>query len=451
MASFLAQIAKEKVTVWRKTMSKKSNIEKLMHLLEHATSPYMVVEESILQLKEAGFQKLSLNQDFGLNSGGKYYIEHHGSSLFAFTIGDKFAFRQGFKIATAHTDFPGFRIKPNPDITTNQYRQINVEVYGGPILNTWLDRPLSAAGRVTLKSKHVFKPEIRIIDLKKPLFTIPNVAIHLNRDVNKGIELNKQTDLLPLAAIVNEELGGGKFISYLANELSVKEEDILDYELNLYNLDKPSFFGLNEEFISAPRIDNVSSVQAALTGIIEGNTNNGINVIALFDHEEVGSRTKQGAGSSILALILEKILLSFGRDRAKFLSALSDSFMLSVDVAHGLHPNKISKHDVTNQPVLGSGFCIKEACSQSYATDSEAIGIVEQLSIYGNVPYQKYINRSDIPGGSTIGAIASMHLPMNIVDVGIPILAMHSARETMGAKDYDSLTLLLKTFFSYDR
>lgn len=431
-------------------MSNISNIEKLMHLLEHATSPYMVVEESIVQLKEAGFEKLSLNQDWGLNNGGKYYIEHHGSSLFAFTIGDKFAFRQGFKVATAHTDFPGFCIKPNPDMITNQYRQINVEVYGGPILNTWLDRPLSAAGRVTLKSNHVFKPEIRLVDLKKPLFTIPNLAIHLNRDVNKGIELNKQTDLLPLAAIVNEELGGGNFISYLAKELSVKEEEILDYELNLYNLDKPCFLGLNEEFISSPRIDNVSSVQAALTGIIEGNGSDGINVIALFDHEEVGSRTKQGAGSSILALILEKILLSFGRDRAKFLSALSDSFMLSVDVAHGLHPNKINRHDVTNQPILGSGFCIKEACSQSYATDSEAVGIVEQLCIYGNFPHQKYINRSDIPGGSTIGAIASMHLPMNIVDVGVPILAMHSARETMGAKDHDSLTLLLKTFFSYD-
>lgn len=431
-------------------MSNKSNLEKLMNLLENATSPYMVVNESIEQLKEAGFQKLLLNQDWGLINGGKYYIEHHGSSLFAFTVGDKFAFRQGFKIATAHTDFPGFRIKPNPDLISNKYRQINVEVYGGPILNTWLDRPLSAAGRVTLKSNHVFKPEVRLVDLQKALFTIPNVAIHLNRDVNKGIELNKQTDLLPLAAIVNEELGGEKFIAYLAKELSVNEEDILDYELNLYNLDKPCLFGLNDEFISSPRIDNVSSVQAALTGIIEGNSESGINVIAFFDHEEVGSRTKQGAGSNVLAHILEKILLSFGRDRAKFLSAISDSFMLSVDVAHGLHPNKINKHDVTNQPILGSGFCIKEACSQSYATDSEAIGIVEQLCIHGNVPYQKYINRSDIPGGSTIGSIASVHLPMNIVDVGAPILAMHSAREMMGAKDHDSLTLLLKTFFGYD-
>lgn len=438
------------MTFGGKTMDKQSNIENLIDFLSVSTSPYMAVEDSIRQLEEAGFQGLLLNKDWGLDNGGKYYINHNGSSLFAFTIGEKFSYRQGFKIATAHTDFPGFRIKPNPDLTTNQYRQINVEVYGGPILNTWLDRPLSAAGRVVLKSDNIFKPEIRLIDLKKPLFTIPNLAIHLNREVNKGVELNKQTDLLPIAAMINDELGGFNFISYLANELSVKEEDILDYELNLYNLDNPCLLGLNEEFISASRIDNLTSVQAAVTAIIEGNAKKGINVIALFDHEEVGSKTKQGAGSSILALILEKIILSFGRDRAKFLSVLSDSFMLSVDVAHGIHPNKVNKHDITNQPVLGKGLCIKEACSQSYPTDSEAVGIVEQLCNYGNIPYQKFINRSDIIGGSTIGAIASTHLPMKIVDVGVPVLAMHSARELMGAKDQEYLTNLLENFFGYD-
>lgn len=431
-------------------MSNRSNIDSLTRLLTVGTSPYMVVQEGIRQLSEAGFKRLSLNQDWGLDNGGKYYIEHHGSSLFAFTVGDKFAFRQGFKIATAHTDFPGFCIKPNPDVTTNQYRQINVEVYGGPILNTWLDRPLSVAGRVTLKSNHIFKPEIRYIDFKKPLFTIPNLAIHLNRDVNKGIELNKQTDMLPISAIVNEELGGENFLTFLAKELSVSPEQILDYELNLYNMDSPCFIGLNEEFLSASRIDNLTSVQAALTGIINGTGSKNINVIALFDHEEVGSKTKQGAGSSILSLLLEKILLAFGRDRAKFLSVLSDSFMLSVDVAHGLHPNKINKHDITNQPILGKGLCIKEACSQSYATDSEAVAIVEQLCIYGNIPYQKFVNRSDMIGGSTIGAIASAHLPMKIVDIGIPILAMHSARELMGTTDQDYLTSALEIFFSYD-
>lgn len=431
-------------------MREDNNIDNLMSFLEHATSPYMVVEEGIKQLEEAGFQRLCLSQDWGLNNGGKYYVEHHGSTLFAFTVGDKFSFKQGFKIVTAHTDFPGFCIKPNPNITTNKYQQINVEVYGGPILNTWLDRPMSAAGRVTLKSDNVFKPEVRLIDLKKPLFTIPNLAIHLNREVNKGVELNKQTDLLPIAAMVNEELGGNNFISYLAKELNVDEDQILDYELNLYNLDSPCFLGLNEEFISSPRIDNLSSVQAALSGIINATSNKGINVIALFDHEEVGSRTKQGAGSSILSLLLEKIFLCFGRDRAKFLSALSDSFMLSADVAHGLHPNKVNKHDITNQPVLGRGLCIKEACSQSYATDSEAVAIVEQLCIHGGIDYQKYVNRSDIIGGSTIGAIASTHLPMRIVDLGIPILAMHSARELMGKKDQEALIQLIKLFFQYE-
>lgn len=429
-------------------MSNNSNVENLMNLLSKGTSPYMVVQESVSQLENAGFKSLELSQDWGLDYGGKYYIAHHGSSLFAFTIGKQFVFREGYRIATAHTDSPGFRIKPNPDITTNKYCQINVEVYGGPILNTWLDRPLSASGRVTLKSNDIFKPDIRLIDLKKPLFTIPNVAIHLNHEVNKGIELNKQTDLLPITAIVNEELGGDRFIKYLANELGTDPDNILDYELNLYNLDEPCLLGLKDEFLSSPRIDNLTSVQAALTGIMNGNRESGINVIAFFDHEEIGSKTKQGAGSNILALILEKVILSFGRDRAKFLSAISDSFMLSVDVAHGLHPNKISKHDLTNQPILGQGLCIKEACSQSYATDSEAIAIVEQLCQANNINYQKFSNRSDIAGGNTIGAIAATHLPMNIVDIGIPILAMHSSRELMGSDDQDNLTKVLKVYFS---
>lgn len=425
-----------------------SSIKELTQLIENGTSPFTVVQEGIRQLKEAGFKPLELKQDWGLDQGGKYYIEHHGSSLFAFKIGKQFAFRQGFKIATAHTDFPGFRIKPNPDVTTKQYGQINVEVYGGPILNTWLDRPLSAAGRVILKSDNIFKPEIRTIDLKKPLFTIPNLAIHLNKEINKGMELNKQTDLLPISSIIKEEIGTKNFLSYLAKEIEVSPKQILDYELNLYNLDKPCSLGLNEEFLSSPRIDNLTSVQGILSGIISGDGEEGIQVAALFDHEEIGSRTKQGAGSSILSLILEKILLSFGRDRAKFLSVMSESFMLSVDVAHGLHPNKVSKHDITNQPILGQGICIKEACSQSYATDSEAIGSIEQLCLAGSIPYQKFANRSDIAGGSTIGAIAATHLPMKIVDIGIPILAMHSAREVMGIKDQEYLTSVLHNYFS---
>ncbi|MFA9378087.1 MAG: M18 family aminopeptidase [Lachnotalea sp.] len=428
-------------------MNNNSNIKQLMKVLLVGTSPYMVVQEGVKQLEEAGFKSLELSQDWGLDYGSKYYISHHGSSLFAFTVGDQFVFREGFRIATAHSDFPGFRIKPNPDLTTNKYRQINVEVYGGPILNTWLDRPLSASGRVTLKSNDVFKPEIRLIDLKKPLFTIPNVAIHLNKEVNKGVELNKQTDLLPITAIVNEELEGEGFIQYLANELDTNPDNILDYELNLYNLDSPCLLGLNEEFLSSPRIDNLTSVQAILTGIINGSRENGINVVALFDHEEIGSRTKQGAGSNILSLILEKIFLSFGRDRGKFLSAIAASFMLSVDVAHGLHPNKVSKYDITNQPILGKGICIKEACSQSYATDSEAVAIVEQLCQANQIDYQKFTNRSDIQGGGTIGAIAAIHLPMKIIDIGVPMLAMHSAREVMGTRDQDGLVELLEAYF----
>lgn len=425
-------------------MNQIDDAEKLLQLTEEGTSPFHVTASVERQLQKAGFQKVELGENWKLEKGGRYYLPHHGSSLLAFTIGKDYRNGDGFRIAAAHTDFPGLRIKPAPEVKKAGYRQLNVEIYGGAILNTWLDRPLSASGRVALRSDDVFHPRMCLVDFKKPFLTIPNLAIHMNREVNKGVELNRQTDMLPVFGLEDSE----EFLTRLAEQLQVDREDILEYELGLYNTDTGDYLGLAEEFISSPRLDNLTSVQAITTAMIEGGRERGINVAAYFDHEEIGSRTKQGAGSTLLSTVLEKILLSLTENRAEFLETYGDSMLLSVDVAHGIHPNHTDKHDPTNQNVLGKGVCIKEACTQSYATDSEAVAIVQQICESRGISYQKFVNRSDIAGGSTLGSIASSVLPIRTVDIGVPLLAMHSGRELMGTADQESLRQLIQGFYS---
>lgn len=424
--------------------------EQLLQLVDAGTSPFHVVADVERQLTEAGFTRLSMDCDWGLDNGGKYYVVHNGSSLIAFTIGKALRYRESFRIAAAHTDFPGLRVKPSPEIVKDGYRQLNVEVYGGAILNTWLDRPLSAAGRVVLRSDEVFCPEVRLVDFRKPFLTIPNLAIHINREINKGVELNKQTDMLPVLGLEGEEKDETFFRKHLARELKVEPEDILEYELGLYNTDAGDFLGLSEEFISSPRLDNLTSVQAVTSALISGCRNKGINVAAFFDHEEIGSRTKQGAGSVLLSAVLERILLAYGRTREHFLESFYKSMLLSVDVGHALHPNKADKNDPTNKNVLGRGICIKEASGQSYATDSEAVAVLQQLCESVGIPYQKFVNRSDGTSGSTLGSIASSFLPVKTVDVGVPLLAMHSSRELMGTADQESLVRALEAFYGFE-
>ncbi len=420
--------------------------QELFQLLEKGTSGVMVVQEAQARLDAAGFEELTFQQIWGLQGKGKYYVKHHDTTLFAFTIGEKLSYDDTIRIGAAHTDFPCLRLKPNPDLAAGGYAQVNVEVYGGAILNTWLDRPLSISGRVALSSEDVMHPRMRNLSVERTLGVIPNLAIHMDRQVNKGKELNKQTDLLPILGFAKEGEEYA-FLAFLAEELSVKPEEILDYELWVYCREKPQYAGLHEELILSPRLDNLTSVQALLTGIIESERQEGINVVALFDHEEVGSRTKQGAGSILLNNLLERILDSLGRTPAQAAASLYDAFFLSVDVAHGMHPNQMGKTDLTNRPILGKGLCIKEASSQSYATDCEAVAVVEQICRKEDIPYQKYVNRSDIPGGGTLGSVASSFLPVKTVDIGVPLLAMHSAVETMGVLDMKALTDLIRAFY----
>lgn len=418
----------------------------LFHLLEKGTSAVMAVQEAAARLDAAGFEELSFSDIWGIAESGKYYVKHHDTTLFAFTIKKQSGFKDMIRIGAAHTDFPCLRIKPNPDVKAGGYSQINVEVYGGAILNTWMDRPLSISGRVALASEDAMHPLMRYLSVKRTLGVIPNLAIHMNRDVNKGLELNKQTDLLPILGLEKKEQEK-RFIHFLAKELGTEPEKILDYELWVYCRQKPQYAGLEGELIVSPRLDNLTSVQALLTGLIESRCEGGINVVALFDHEEVGSRTKQGAGSLLLTDFLHRVLGAVGRTPAQISASLYDAFLLSVDVAHGMHPNQMGKMDITNKPVLGKGLCIKEASSQSYATDCEAVAVVEQICRKENIPYQKFVNRSDMVGGGTLGAIASGLMPVRTVDIGVPLLAMHSAVETMGTEDMQALTDLICAYF----
>lgn len=429
--------------------------QKLTALLKESVSPYHTVLAAQKRLQEAGFSKLPSMGSWELQAEGKYYVVYGGSTLFAFVLGKQWAGAKKLRIAAAHTDFPGFAIKSNPDIVFNGYHQLNVEVYGGPILNTWMDRPLSAAGQVVIKTENVWEPELRLVDIKKPFCIIPNLAVHMNREVNKGVALNRQTDLLPVTGLAGENMDKDVFLHFLAEEMQGKPEDILSYDLRLYCTEEPQYVGMKEEFLSACHLDNTTSVQALLDGIIAaGNGIEGIRLAAFFDHEEIGSKTKQGAGSMLMRTVLGKIGASgqlagnFFADKMSAEELSEDAMMLSVDVAHAVHPNFSGKADPTNRPIPGKGFCIKEACAQSYATDSQAIAALKQLCDCEQIPWQTFVNRSDEAGGSTLGSVASSFLPIPTVDMGIGLLAMHSARELMGNSDMEALSRCICAFYT---
>ena len=421
----------------------------LIDVLNAGVSPFHCVEHSLEVLENAGFEEIRYDQPWKLVPGGKYVMNHHGTTFYAFTVGENFGSQDMLRMAAAHTDYPCLRIKPHADFTTNRYAQINVEVYGGPILNTWFDRPLGMAGCVVVRSEDVFAPRTILYRSDRPILTLPNLAIHMNRDVNKGVEINNQVDLMPIVDMLPEEQQKSEyFVEFLARELQVAKEDILDFELGTYCIEEPMYVGIEETMLSAPRLDNQTSVAALLEAIMKADRKTGINLIALFDHEEIGNTSKQGAASILLHDMVRRIAAGLGLDAEQTECMIYDAMLLSVDVAHAMHPNHKGKMDITNQPVMGSGFCIKEACSQSYATDAEAVSILRQICDANKVPYQIFVNRSDVRGGGTLGSVASTLLPVKTVDIGIPLLAMHSARELMGAADMRSLADAVRYFMT---
>ena len=425
--------------------------EELLAFIHSSTSPFHVVEESAKRLDRAGFKELQPEKSWHLASSGRYYIKIFGSTLLAFTVGEKsFAdCHAPLRMAAAHTDFPCFRLKPKAGMVQDGYGSLNVEPYGGLILRTWLDRPLSLAGKVVLRGKDAFHPDVRLIDFKKPLLTIPSLAIHMDREVNKEGALNAQKDMLPLAALLgNEAAKKDFFLQWLAEACEAEKESLLSYELGAYPYEAGCTCGLSDEFISSPRLDNLTSVLACLKAIESSRPAEGLRLIALFDNEEVGSRTKQGAGSTVLHGVLRRIYEDLAGESDALDRALAQGFLLSVDVAHAVHPAHSAKSDPRVRPTLGAGVVLKQAASQSYAGDAEAVAIVRALAEEHAIPWQQFVNRADSRGGSTLGAIASSFVPVRTMDIGAPILAMHSARETMGAADRHALERLLNVFLA---
>lgn len=419
----------------------------LINFINSSTSAYHTVLTAQNYLLRNHFVNLNLNDDWHINPEQKYFVKVYDSTLIAFIPHQNL--RDSIRIVVAHTDFPCLKLKPNAQVIQDGYGKLNAEVYGGIILNTWLDRPLSLSGKVILKSEDIFNPKVEFVDFKRPLLTIPNLAIHMDRTVNTGKSLNKQKEMLPLAfmQVSSTEKDSDYLLSLLAQQLHCEKNTILSYDLTVYQAENPCYLGFNSEFISAPRLDNITSVKACIEGIIADKRKTGLDVIVLFDNEEVGSRTKQGGASSLLTNVLERIYYACGYSRTVLLADLVKGFMLSADVAHALHPNYPEKNDITNKPILNHGVAIKSAASQSYAGDAEAMAIIKLLCDKYKIDYQIYVNRSDIAGGSTIGSIASALLTMRTLDIGAPILAMHSARETMGRNDQRSLEFLVRAFF----
>jgi aspartyl aminopeptidase len=403
----------------------------LIDFLDKSPTAYQSVTTIKEILDKEGFVEVKEEDKWGLQKEGKYYVIKNDSALIAFRVGKGDISEDGFKLIGAHTDSPGFRIKGNPEIVSEgKYLKLNTEVYGGPLLYTWFDRPLGIAGRVTVKGKSLLRPEIKLLNIKKPLLIIPSVAIHMNREVNEGFGVNKQKDTLPLISLISDKFEKDNYLlKIIAKELNVSEKDVLGFDLALCDIEKGSLIGLNEEFISAGRLDDMWMVYAGIKALVDGKVTNGTNIMVCVDNEETGSNTAQGADSDLLLNILERITLALGKDREGLHRALANSIMISADLAHAVHPNAEEKHDPTNRPLLGNGPVLKTACSGSYSTDSYNAAIFEGLCKASEIPYQNFYNRSDVRGGSTIGSMTSARLTIPVMDMGAPLLSMHSIRE----------------------
>lgn len=414
-------------------------LKDLMNFLDSSVTMFHAINECEKVLKDSGYIYLPENEKWNIRAG-KYYTKRNSSSLIAFDIanGD-----YHFQISAAHSDSPTFKLKDRPIIESNGYLKLNVEAYGGMIDATWLDKPLTLAGRVMVDTGCGI--ETRLLYIDKDLLIIPNVPIHFNREINKGFAFNNQVDMLPVFSAGN--LSEADFDKMLAKELGVKPEAILAKDLYLVNRQKATVIGYDNELISSGRLDDLECVYTSLLGFIEAMNNDHINVFAVFDNEEVGSVTKQGAMSTFLVSTLNRINKALGKSDEDYYRAIAKSMLISCDNAHAIHPNHPELFDVKNRPVLNQGIAIKESANQKYTTDAFSRAVLKKILDKNNIPYQTFANRSDIIGGSTLGNLSNTAVSMNAVDIGLPQLAMHSAYETAGAKDVEYAIEALRAFF----
>ena len=403
----------------------------LLHFISKSPSVFHVVRHIKAALLYAGFTEIREEDSWQIKRGGKYVVTRNGSALIAFSVPEDGG--NAFKITAAHCDSPTFKIKENPEMRDGKYTRLNVEGYGGMIMSTWLDRPLSAAGRLFVKDNGQIIS--KLVSLDHPTLLIPSVAIHMDRTVNSGHAWNVQNDLLPLYSTD----GAADFMETLAQAAKVKAADILGHDIFLYSCSPGILWGPQHEFISSPRLDDLQCAFATFRGFTNGKKQKDISVYALFDNEEVGSGTAQGAGSTFLTNTISRLALSLGRSYDEIQAMLAKSFMISADNGHAVHPNHGEYADPVNAPVLNGGIIIKFNASQKYSTDGYSAAIFRDLCLKADVPLQTYTNRSDIPGGSTLGNISNTKVAVPTVDIGLPQLAMHSSYETAGAKDTEYL------------
>lgn len=416
--------------------------KKLLKFIQKSPTAFQAVEEMKKRLEKEGYKELKEEEHWEIIPGGNYYVTRNNSALIAFSIPKKLVWK--FHIMASHSDSPALKIKENPEIEVEKaYIKLNVERYGGMLLAPWFDRPLSVAGRLIVRKDGEIQEKLVAVD--KDLLIIPNLAIHMKREVNDGYKYNVQKDMLPLYSSYE---GKGSFMKQVAAEAGVEEKDILGHDLFLYDRTAGTIWGADEEFVSAPRLDDIQCAFASFEGFLRGEHKKSIAVHCVLDNEEVGSSTKQGAASTFLKDTLKRINMGLGRTEEEYLMALADSFMVSADNAHALHPNHTDKTDPVNRPVINGGIVIKYNANQKYCTDGVSAAIFKDICDKAGVPYQTFVNRSDMAGGSTLGNISNTQVPMKTVDIGLAQLAMHSVYETAGVKDTENLAKAAAELFA---
>lgn len=421
----------------------------LKEFLDSSPVNFLAVKTIRAELDRAGFTGLDPRCDWHIERGGKYYMTQNGSAIFAFIAGTADVPR-AYRIISAHSDSPGFRVKPDCEMLSDgRMLSLNTEVYGGPILYTWFDRPLSLAGRVILRGDDTLNPTAFTVRFERPMLTIPHLAIHFNRGVNDGNPLSRQKDMLPVVGRLPEgEEARGWLKRTVAKELGVDAGDILDFDLSLYDTTPACEVGAFGDFIQSGRIDDLSMAHAAMSALLGAKAEcTDTRIMAIFDNEETGSGTKQGAGSPILDYIMRRINLSLGGGEEDYMRAVAASFMISADNGHGVHPNYVEKQDPTNHPVLGDGPVIKINANCKYMTDADSAAVFAAICREAGVPVQYFVNHSDVAGGSTLGNILTSQIPMRGVDMGAPVWAMHSVRETASLRDQEYTIRAFTRFF----
>lgn len=433
-------------------------IKRLLSFLDASPVNFLAVKNIADTLLANGFRRVDPAQPLGeVKSGDRFFVTKNDSSVFAFRIGNKSIADAGFHMICAHCDSPTFRIKPNAEmLTEGGIVKLNTEVYGGPIMSTWFDRPLTLAGRVIVRGEDVMQPQTLLLHIKRPLLQISNLAIHFNRQVNDGVALSKQKDVLPLLGQITSQLEAGNLLmNVILEELNSNAagrelcaKDILDFDLYLADATPACTFGVHNEFISSGRLDDLSMCYAGLEALIASDTTDTTQVLALFDNEETGSQTKQGAGSPFLSFMLKRIALAQSNTEEAYYQAVERAFMISADNAHAWHPNYPEKYDPTNHPMLGGGPVIKFNAAQKYASDAVSAAVFAGLCEKAGVPCQRFVNHSDVAGGSTLGNILASSIPLRGVDMGNAILAMHSCRETGSVADHVFCVKVFTEFYS---